>query len=54
MNPKIKTVGGLPIKRKVDLLKTDVAATFARIRKEQAAVRKEVKEKVRPLKKRVA
>lgn len=54
MNPKIKTVGGLPIKRKVDLLKTDVAATFARIRKEQAAVQKEVKEKVRPIKKRAA
>lgn len=53
MKSKIKTVGGAPIVRKVNLLKTDLASTFKRIRREQAAaVRKEQGEKVRPIKRK--
>lgn len=41
--------------RRIDLQHTDVAATFARIRKEQADASKERAEKVRPIgKKRAA
>ena len=45
---KVQIVG-----RKIDLLHTDVAETFARIRREQAAVAKEREQKVTPLKRAV-
>ena len=42
---KVQIVG-----RKIDLLHTDVAETFARIRREQAAVKREQATKVTPIK----
>lgn len=43
---KVKIVG-----RKIDLLHTDVAATFRRARQEQAKLARERAEKVRPIEK---
>lgn len=43
---KVQIVG-----RKIDLLHTDVAATFRRVRAEQAKLAKERAEKVRPIEK---
>lgn len=42
---KVQIVG-----RKIDLLHTDVAATFARVKREQAETKRERENKVTPIK----
>ena len=49
MNPKIRTVGGLPITRKVTTLHTDLRKTFARVRRQMKANAAEAQEKVSKL-----